>query len=82
MPDTPTLTWFKSTHSGGAGGDCVEVAVQWATSSYSGDGGANCVEVARTPAAVHIRDSKDPNGGTLTVDRDTWAAFIAFARRL
>ncbi|MEU6175598.1 DUF397 domain-containing protein [Streptantibioticus parmotrematis] len=82
MPDTTALTWFKSTHSGGAGGDCIEVAVRWTKSSYSGDGGANCVEVARTPAAVHIRDSKNPDGGILTVNADAWAAFVAFARRL
>ncbi|MEU1618628.1 DUF397 domain-containing protein [Streptomyces sp. NPDC005722] len=25
--NTETLTWFKSSHSGGEGGECVEVAV-------------------------------------------------------
>ncbi|MBY8888833.1 DUF397 domain-containing protein [Streptomyces sp. PTM05] len=60
--DSHPLTWFKSTHSGGEGGDCIEVAA--------------------SPTVVHIRDSKDPSGGTLTVDHDAWAAFVTFARHL
>lgn len=53
----------------------------WFKSSYSGGEGGNCVEVALCPTAVHIRDSKDPAGGTLTVAPDAWAAFVDFARR-
>ncbi|MFF5637359.1 DUF397 domain-containing protein [Streptomyces sp. NPDC012825] len=26
MNDTEALAWFKSSHSGGEGGDCVEIA--------------------------------------------------------
>ncbi|MEU6486751.1 DUF397 domain-containing protein [Streptomyces sp. NPDC046887] len=40
------LDWFKSSYSGGGGGNCVEVALSWTKSSYSGAGGGNCVEVA------------------------------------
>ncbi|MEU5213307.1 DUF397 domain-containing protein [Streptomyces sp. NPDC020742] len=40
------LTWFKSSHSGSEGGNCLEVAYQWRKSSYSSEEGGNCVEVA------------------------------------
>ncbi|WP_406184405.1 DUF397 domain-containing protein [Streptomyces sp. NBC_01006] len=40
------LAWFKSSYSGGSGGECVEVALDWSKSSYSGGSGGDCVEVA------------------------------------
>ncbi|MCX4636033.1 DUF397 domain-containing protein [Streptomyces platensis] len=40
------LNWFKSSYSGSAGGDCLEVAYEWRKSSYSASEGGNCVEVA------------------------------------
>ncbi|MFK0043309.1 DUF397 domain-containing protein [Streptomyces sp. NPDC090741] len=40
------LAWFKSSYSGGDGGQCVEVALTWFKSSYSGGDGGECVEVA------------------------------------
>lgn len=49
----------------------------WFKSSYSGSEGDNCVEVAIRTSAVHIRDSKTPQGGRLTVSPEAWAAFIA-----
>ncbi|MFF1297537.1 MULTISPECIES: DUF397 domain-containing protein [unclassified Streptomyces] len=52
-------------------------ALQWFKSSYSGSEGGNCVEVATQPAAVHVRDSKNPAGPQLTVTPDAWAAFVA-----
>ncbi|MFJ2744407.1 DUF397 domain-containing protein [Streptomyces sp. NPDC087440] len=42
---TTELTWFKSSYSGGEGGDCLEVAIAWRKSSYSGGEGGECVEV-------------------------------------
>jgi hypothetical protein len=71
--------WFKSSYSGSEGGDCLEVAYTWRKSSHSGDEGGNCVEVAAHPAAVHVRDSKDPAVGDLTFTRAPWTAFAAFA---
>ncbi|WP_223777420.1 DUF397 domain-containing protein [Streptomyces sp. 135] len=72
------LTWFKSTYSGSEGGECLEVAYAWRKSSYSGSEGGNCVEVAAHPAAVHIRDSKNPDDGPqLTVAPDAWTAFLS-----
>ncbi|MEU9760150.1 DUF397 domain-containing protein [Streptomyces sp. NPDC047987] len=70
-----TLEWFKSSYSGDEGGACLEVAYDWRKSSYSGDEGGQCVEVAAHPAAVHIRDSKNPEGPVLTLTPTTWAAF-------
>jgi Domain of unknown function (DUF397) len=45
-------------------------------SSRSGDNGGNCVEVARNlPAAVAVRDSKDPDGPCLLFAPGDWQAF-------
>ncbi|MCM3817774.1 MULTISPECIES: DUF397 domain-containing protein [Streptomyces] len=78
-----TLHWFKSSYSDGGGGDCVEAAFTWHKSSYSDGGGGNCVEVSPctcpAPTTVHIRDSKNPNGPTLTLSSTAWAAFLASA---
>jgi hypothetical protein len=52
-------------------------ALQWFKSSYSGDEGGDCVEVATQPAAIHVRDSKNPAGPQLAVAPDAWAAFVA-----
>jgi hypothetical protein len=53
--------WRKSSHSGGNGGDCVEVA-------------------AALPAAIAVRDSKDPDGPRLIFTPAAWAAFTAAIR--
>ena len=51
----------------------------WFKSSYSDPEGGACLEVAvSTPyLTVHIRDSKNPTGPTLTLPASAWAAFIA-----
>ncbi|MCR0988366.1 DUF397 domain-containing protein [Streptomyces albidoflavus] len=78
-----TLNWFKSSYSNSGGGACVEAAFAWHKSSYSDSGGGNCVEVATcacpAPATVHVRDSKNPTGPTLTLSSTAWAAFLASA---
>ncbi|WCN00992.1 DUF397 domain-containing protein [Streptomyces sp. M92] len=49
----------------------------WFKSSYSSSGDGNdCVEVAITPATIHIRDSKRPDGPRLTVPPASWTAFV------
>ena len=70
------LAWFKSSYSGSEGGNCIEVAYAWRKSSYSGSEGGDCIEVAAHPAAVHVRDSKVPAGGILTVSPGTWTEFL------
>ncbi|MHA6806076.1 DUF397 domain-containing protein [Salinifilum ghardaiensis] len=52
----------------------------WRTSSYSTNSQA-CVEVAMRPDAVGVRDSKDPRGGTLVLNRSQWRAFLEFLTR-
>ncbi|WP_393058876.1 DUF397 domain-containing protein [Streptomyces sp. LN549] len=69
--------WFKSSYSGDEGGACLEVAYDWQKSSYSGSEGGQCVEIAAHPAVVHVRDSKNPEGPTLTLAPATWSAFAA-----
>ncbi|MFG2649717.1 DUF397 domain-containing protein [Streptomyces sp. NPDC048436] len=70
------LQWFKSSYSGSEGGQCLEVAYDWRKSSYSSDQGGQCVEIAPHPAAIHIRDSKNPAGPTLTVTPKAWTSFL------
>ena len=74
--DLTGVSWRKSSYSGTNGGACIEVAEVWRKSSYSGGNGGDCVEVARTmPAAVAVRDSKDPDGPKLIFTVADWAAF-------
>jgi hypothetical protein len=77
--DLTGMVWRKSSYSGSAGGDCVEVAAVWQKSSYSSSNGANCVEVARPPSEqfVAVRDSKDPDGPKLLLTPSTWRTFTA-----
>ncbi|MEU5660736.1 DUF397 domain-containing protein [Streptomyces sp. NPDC047737] len=75
------LEWFKSSYSGDEGGACLEVAYDWRKSSYSGSEGGACLEVVTHPTAVHVRDSKAPEGPTFTVAPTAWSAFAAFAAR-
>ncbi|MEU1145932.1 DUF397 domain-containing protein [Streptomyces sp. NPDC005863] len=74
------LTWFKSNYSGSEGGECLEVAYAWRKSSYSSEQGGACLEVAAHPAAIHIRDSKNPAGPHFTVAPATWTAFLSLPR--
>ena len=46
----------------------------WFKSSFSGAGG--CVEIRFEGARVVVRDSKDPQGPTLTFDHHEWTAFL------
>ncbi|WP_326594025.1 DUF397 domain-containing protein [Streptomyces brevispora] len=74
-------TWFKSSYSGSEGGECLEVAYDWRKSSYSSEEGGACVEVAAHPRAVHVRDSKNPEGPALTLAPTAWAAFTGHVGR-
>jgi hypothetical protein len=74
--------WRTSSHSGPDGGNCVEVGYDWTKSSHSGSNGGACVEVSAcscSDAPVHVRDSKNPTGPTLTFPRPAWSAFLSFA---
>lgn len=41
----------------------------------------NCVEVASASGAAAVRDSKNRDGGHLTIAAGTWAAFLADVKR-
>ncbi|WP_282699573.1 DUF397 domain-containing protein [Streptomyces sp. CC219B] len=51
----------------------------WFKSSYSSASGDDCVEIAVTPATIRVRDSKNTQGGQLTLSPATWAGFLAYA---
>lgn len=48
---------------------------EWFKSQRSGQSGG-CVETKITDEAVHVRDSKNPDGPTLTFTHHEWAAFL------
>ncbi|TGA89427.1 DUF397 domain-containing protein [Streptomyces sp. MZ04] len=79
--DSIELSWFKSSYSSGSEGDsCVEVALEWRKSSFSdSSNGEDCVEVATTPATIHLRDSKTPQGPQLAFAPTAWADFVTYA---
>ena len=79
--DLTSVRWRKSSYSGDNGGDCVEVAEVWRKSSYSAGNGGDCVEVAAAPpAAIAVRDSKDPGGPKLIFTPQAWATFTQALR--
>lgn len=78
--EATTLKTFQ--HRGG--GPTMEAASHpvntWRKSSYSNGAGGNCVEVGPTPGAVHVRDTKNRDGGTLTLTPATWHALTTTLR--
>ncbi|MCP2341223.1 DUF397 domain-containing protein [Actinomadura rupiterrae] len=54
----------------------------WRKSSYSAQSQGNCIEVAPlvTRAMLLTRDSKDPDGPVLTLNRSQWASLLAAVR--
>ncbi|RKS70939.1 uncharacterized protein DUF397 [Actinomadura pelletieri DSM 43383] len=45
--------------------------VKWRKSTHSGPNGGECVELADVAGVVAVRDSKDPNGPILLLNRTT-----------
>ncbi len=48
---------------------------RWRTASYSTGNGGACVEVANAASVVMVRDTKDHDGGALSVPADAWQRF-------
>ncbi|MCL6736087.1 DUF397 domain-containing protein [Streptomyces neyagawaensis] len=84
-PDLTNVPWRKSSYSGSTGGDCVECAplggAAWRKSSYSGNTGGCCVEVAPLTPHIAVRDSKNPEVGTLTLSPEAYVAFVSHVGR-
>lgn len=84
-PDLANVPWRKSSYSGSTGGDCVECAplggAAWRKSSYSGNTGGECVEVAPLTPHIAVRDSKNPEVGTLTLSPEAYVAFVSHVGR-
>ncbi|WP_018655548.1 DUF397 domain-containing protein [Actinomadura flavalba] len=55
---------------------------QWRKSRRSDESGDNCIEVANVPTTVAVRDSKDPSGPKLLVDRDNFRRFAETVKTL
>jgi hypothetical protein len=56
------------------------ITPNWRTSSYTGT--ENCVEVAdNDPKNVMVRDTKARNRRILAVQRDSWTAFVRYAKQ-
>jgi Domain of unknown function (DUF397) len=55
------------------------VPIEWKTSSKSN--GGNCVEVAFHNGMVLIRDSKNREGGTISVPSAEWRKFLVDVKR-
>jgi hypothetical protein len=54
----------------------------WFKSSYSSSGDGNdCVEVAISPAAIHVRDSKNTTGPRMTLAPGAWTRFVTHTGR-
>jgi hypothetical protein len=49
--------------------------LSWRTASYSTGNGGACVEVADAASVVMVRDTKDRDGGTLSVPANAWQRF-------
>ncbi|MFF2513570.1 DUF397 domain-containing protein [Streptomyces sp. NPDC058086] len=57
--------------------------LNWFKSSYSNNEGGACLEIATpttAPTTIHIRDSKNLTGPTLTITPTTWTAFLRTVR--
>lgn len=52
----------------------------WRKSTYSDANGGNCVETASGSGMIHVCDTTDRGGPTLSVPAGVWTAFLATLR--
>ena len=53
---------------------------EWRKSTRSGPNCDNCVEVRLNGETIEVRDSKNPQGGTLSFTSAEWDAFVSGAK--
>ncbi|WP_034516133.1 DUF397 domain-containing protein [Actinomadura rifamycini] len=72
--------WRVSHYSDDKGGACVEVARiapgQWRKAEQSNDQGHECAELAALSGGVGVRDSKDPDGPKLVLNRNAFRSLV------
>ncbi|WP_026314114.1 DUF397 domain-containing protein [Actinomadura flavalba] len=49
--------------------------LKWRKSSHSDPQGNNCIELASAPGTIAVRDSKNPEGPKLLVNRNDFRRF-------
>lgn len=54
--------------------------LMWRKSSYSEDG-QTCVTIHETTTATHVRDSKDMTIPGFSVSKQSWEAFVNYAKQ-
>ena len=55
--------------------------MKWRKSSFSeSNANSDCVEIAKTPEVTAVRDSKNPDGGLLTLPESAWKALRSSLR--
>lgn len=55
-------------------------SVRWRKSSRSSASGPDCVEIALVGSGAAVRDSKNADGGRLTLGAGGWEDFLAAAK--
>jgi hypothetical protein len=56
--------------------------VQWRKSSYTGGASdEQCVELARPEQEIWVRDSKDPDGGRLSLTPAEFGALVSWLKQ-
>lgn len=56
--------------------------VAWRKASRSKEDGSNCIELAGTSSIVAIRDSKDPEGPKILIERKYFRHFVGALKNL
>ncbi|MEI5527208.1 DUF397 domain-containing protein [Streptomyces brasiliscabiei] len=77
--DLSGAAWHKSSYSGSANDDCLEVA-RWRKSTHSGGDGGNCLEATVAHPHIPVRDSKNP-GPALVFRPEAWVSFVEDLKR-
>lgn len=54
-----------------------DLKITWRKASCSGNDGGHCVELADLGGTIGVRDSKDPGGGHITINRDVLDVLLA-----